>query len=83
MMNDTFVMSRIGGPNAPPNSLLRRLLPLPDDQLVTGLYLAILSRFPTQEELSATLAHLENDRTGEAQALVWTLYNRVDFLYNY
>ncbi len=83
LMNDNFVMSRIGGANAPPNSLLRRLLPLPDDQLVTGLYLAILSRFPTQSELSVSLANLQNNRNGEAAALVWTLYNRVDFLYNY
>lgn len=83
LMNDTFVMSRLGGPNAPPNSLLRRLLPLPDDQLVTGLYLAILSRFPTQDELAQALANLRNNRTGEAQALTWSLYNRVDFMFNY
>ena len=83
LMNDNFVMSRVNSSNA--NALLVRLLPLPDDQLVGTLYLNVLSRMPTADELAAALANLKppNNRTQEARDLYWSLHNKVDFIYNY
>jgi len=84
LMNDNFVVStRVMTTNA--NGLLVRLLPLPNDQLVNLLYLNVLSRMPTAAELAAALANLgpPNNRTQEAQNLYWSLYNKVDFIFNY
>jgi hypothetical protein len=82
LMNDNFVMSRL---NNTAGSLLARTLPLPNDQLVTTMYFTVLSRYPTQEELSTAVANLTPNatRTQEAQHLLWSLYNRVDFVFNY
>lgn len=81
LMNDNFVMSRVTSNNA--QNLLTRLLPLPDDQLVGMLYLNILSRLPSAEETATALANLRTNRTQEAQTLYWSLFNKVDFIFNY
>jgi hypothetical protein len=67
------------------NSLIRRALAIPDDQLVDTLYLTVLSRYPTSTEKTAALANLKppNNRTTEAQNLLWSLYNSVSFVFNY
>ena len=84
LMNDPFVMSRIAssGPGAS-NGLLARNLNLPDDQLVNTLFLTVLSRYPTDAEKSAALANLKSNRSQEAENLLWSLYNKVDFTFNY
>jgi hypothetical protein len=79
LMNDNFIMSRL----QTNNGLLRNVLPLPDDQLVTGLFLTVLSRPATSAEMSAALQNLKTNRTQEAQNLLWSLYNKVDFVFNY
>jgi hypothetical protein len=84
LMNDNFLMSRTqaAGPNA--NLLLKNNLNLPDQQLVNGLFLGVLSRYPTDQETAAALAALKNgDRTQSARNLLWSLYNKVDFVFNY
>ena len=83
LMNDTFVYSRVV--NTAATTLLGRSLPLPDDQLVNVLYLNVLSRYPTADELAAATANLRapNIRITEAQNLLWSLYNKVDFIFNY
>jgi hypothetical protein len=82
LMNDNFVMSRIRTA-APATSLLVQALKLPDDQMVNTLFLSVLSRYPTSTEMSAALANLKTNRTQEAQNLLWSLYNKVDFVFNY
>ena len=53
---------------------------------VTGLYLRILSRFPTEEELEIVKAYA---RSGEAKGpkalldLAWALINSAEFLYRH
>lgn len=83
LMNDNFVMARVRSNDA--NSLIRRVLAMPDDQLVDTLYLTILSRYPTSAEKNAALTNLKppNNRTTEAQNLHWSLYNSVSFVFNY
>ena len=79
LMNDNFVMNRL----SINSGLLQNVLPLPDDQLVNGLFLTVLSRPPTATEASAALQNLKTNRSQEAQNLLWSLYNKVDFVFNY
>jgi hypothetical protein len=62
---------------------------LGNQDLVNTLFLTILSRYPTSDEMSKAVASL-NGATGSSSArsqavqdLVWSLYNKVDFLFNY
>jgi len=81
LMNDNFVMSRI----QPTTGLLKTVVALSNDQLVNTLFWNILTRYPTATEMSDALANLQSasTRTQEAQNLIWSLYNKVDFVFNY
>ncbi len=88
LMNDNFVMSRIRSSGSGATaSLLARNLALTDDQLVTNVFLAILSRYPSTAERAQALANLaiatNGTRQQRAENLIWTLYNKVDFIFNY
>jgi hypothetical protein len=53
---------------------------------VTGLYLAILSRFPTEKELSALQKYAQSEETKGPKALTdlaWALINSAEFLYRH
>ncbi len=82
LMNDqTMVMNRVLSTTA--TSLIQQALKLPDDQLVDTLFLNVLSRPATASEKNTALGNLKNNRTQEAQTLLWSLYNKVDFVFNY
>ncbi|MCS7025600.1 MAG: DUF1549 and DUF1553 domain-containing protein [Bryobacteraceae bacterium] len=86
LMNDSFVMSRTRATGtAETGSLLRRALNHgANEQLITMLFLSVLNRPPTNEEMLTALANLNSgNRTQRAEDLLWALYNKVDFLYNY
>jgi hypothetical protein len=58
---------------------------MPDGKLIEELYLAALSRFPTDEETKvarSSLARAE-DRQKEAEDLLWALLNSKEFLFNH
>ena len=87
LMNDTFVQSRTlvsgGGGNV---SLLGRNLAITDDsKVVDNLYLAVLSRYPTAAERTIALKAMKatSSRLVNGQNLLWSLYNKVDFFFNY
>lgn len=84
MMNDPYVMTRVQS-NGAATSLLTKSLALSNDQLVANLFLAVLSRYPTDAEKATALANLGNSstRSAEAENLLWSLFNKVDFLFNY
>jgi hypothetical protein len=83
LMNDPFVMTRTKS-TGPAASLLAQNLNLPNDQLVNKLFLTVLSRFPTSAEMTAALAILgTGTRNQSAENLLWSLYNKVDFVFNY
>lgn len=83
LMNDPFVMTRTKS-TGPAASLLAQNLNLPNDQLVNQLFLTVLSRFPTSAEMTAALASLgTGTRNLSAENLLWSLYNKVDFVFNY
>jgi Protein of unknown function (DUF1549)/Protein of unknown function (DUF1553) len=83
LMNDPFVMSRVKS-NGPQASLLVQNLSLPNDQLAIKLFMAVLSRPPNATELSAAVSQLSTGtRAQSAENLLWALYNKVDFVFNY
>jgi hypothetical protein len=83
LMNDNYVMSRIKS-TGPSTSLLVQNLSLPNDQLVNKLYMTVLSRPPNSTELSAAVNMLSTGtRAQSAENLLWALYNKGDFVFNY
>ncbi|MCX6603359.1 MAG: DUF1549 domain-containing protein [Acidobacteria bacterium] len=86
LMNDPLVMSRIRGTGtgANANLLLVRNLSKSDAELTDTLFLTVLSRVPTDAERTAALAQLRTgNRTQAAEDLLWSLFNKVDFIFNY
>jgi hypothetical protein len=82
LMNNPLIVARIEQSGR--TGSLAGLLPQNDDTLVGRLYLTVLSRFATPEELAAGVAYLKGgDRRARAEDLMWTLYNKVDFVFNY
>jgi hypothetical protein len=84
LMSDSFIMNRTS-PTGPTGSLLFSNINQSNTQLVNTLFLSVLSRYPTPQELSTALNNLSatSTRTQEAQNLLWSLYNKVDFIFNY
>jgi len=81
LMNSSFVGTRIRNVSG---TLLNRLINLPNEQLVEQLYLHVLSRYPTAVERETGLRKLSSGvRANQAEDLVWGLYNKVDFIFNY
>jgi hypothetical protein len=57
-----------------------------DNALIDELYLAAVSRFPTEQERQLTKSHLANNpqsRRTAAEDILWALLNSKEFLYNH
>jgi hypothetical protein len=55
-------------------------------EIATGMYLGILSRFPTEEELQTVEAYAQTGGINQRQAavdLAWALINSAEFLYRH
>jgi hypothetical protein len=88
LMNDNFIQSRIHATGTGATAtFLAKLLPSADNDLINGLFLDILSRYPTDAERTAAQAQLlkggSAQRKVNAEDLLWTLFNKVDFVFNY
>jgi len=85
LMNDNFIMTRIdpGGANA--NQLLAQNLKKPNDQFINALYLGVLSRYPSDSEMNAAVKIVlgAGSQAAGGTNLLWALYNKVDFVFNY
>jgi hypothetical protein len=93
LMNDRFVHDRtraLGAGNTA--SLARRVLnkytnTVNNNLLVNELFLTVLSRPATEEELRIAQGSIEGTtgtvRQQRVEDLLWALYNKVDFIYNY
>jgi hypothetical protein len=85
LMNDNFIMTRIdpGGNNA--NQLLAQNLKKPNDQFINALYLGVLSRYPSDSEMNDALKIVlgAGSQAAGGTNLLWVLYNKVDFVFNY
>jgi hypothetical protein len=85
LMNDATVMvrTRMSGSGSSA-SLLTQALNGNDDQLIDTLFMAVLSRHPSDAERTAAIAALRSgNRADMASDLLWSLYNKVDFIFNY
>jgi hypothetical protein len=87
MMNDSFVLNRArisgGGANV---SLLGKSMAIADDsKFLDNVYLTILSRYPTDDERAIGLKAMKasSSRQVNGENLLWALYNKVDFFFNY
>jgi len=86
LMNDNFVMSRTRatGTGATSSLARRALTGTTDDQLISMLFINVLSRYPTDQEKTAAFAALRSgNRQQKTEDLLWSLYNKVDFFFNY
>ncbi len=83
LMNDSFVETRVK--QTAKGGIVARSFGLPDYQLVDTLYMSALSRHPTDDERAAAIARLSSsgNRTQAAEDLMWALFNKVDFVFNY
>ncbi len=85
-MNDASVMNKLNatGSGATASLLQNALAQTTNSGLINTLYLNILSRNPTAAEVTAATNLLNSGtRSQKAQELMWILYNKVDFLFNY
>ena len=82
LMNNNFVMSRTRATAA--GGLLSKHINKTDRELVENLYLTVLSRMPDESERATAGATLNSgNRQQAAENLLWSLYNKVDFFFNY
>ena len=82
LMNSALVVDRLSAGST--GGTMAVLLQQPDNVLVQGLYLAVLGRLPSTDELAVGVATLaDGDRVENAEDLMWSLYNKVDFIFNY
>jgi len=93
LMNDNFVQSRIHatGTGATASFLQQQITANSntgnDTALINSLFLNVLSRNPTPAELALATAELANGgytmHSKNAEDLLWTLFNKLDFVFNY
>jgi hypothetical protein len=94
LMNDNFIQSRIHATGTgTAASFLENLLTDSDTALVNTLFMDVLSRNPTSAEMALATGELETGTSGakataaqrktNAEDLLWTLFNKVDFVFNY
>jgi hypothetical protein len=83
-MNDTFVTSRLAVTGASASQMMQTALLKTDEDLVNYVFLNVLSRYPSDAEKQSAVGMLKSgNRTQQAQDLVWSLFNKVDFIFNY
>lgn len=76
LMNNPFVLDRV---KVSPERLQQT-----DAALIDDLFLSALSRRPSESERSAAVQILRTgDRAAQASHLLWSLFNKTDFIYNH
>lgn len=89
LMNSGFAINRLRATGTGSTASLIQQLILQestDDGLVNRMYMSVLSRPPSSEERAASLRYMQTgtgNRSARASSLLWALFNKVDFIYNY
>lgn len=90
LMNDATVLSRIKATGTGSTASLMQQLIIQsgsDTALVTNMYLSVLTRPPNDAEMAIGLTQLQSGtgatKADKASSLMWALYNKVDFIFNY
>ena len=81
-MADDSVMKKINAPNSRLSQLLNKRAA---DEIVEELFLATLSRFPTEEEKKLAQEHRPSrpDRNAVYADILWALINTREFILNH
>jgi hypothetical protein len=86
-MNATLIENKFALTGATPSPLLLDSAKLNNTDAVNKLFLTILSRYPSTDEMSTAMASLPTAtgtaRNSAIQDLAWSLFNKVDFVFNY
>jgi len=89
LMNSSFAINRLRATGTGSTASLVQqaiLQESTDDGLVLRLYMTVLSRPPSADEKTAAIRYMQTgtgNRTARASSLLWTIFNKVDFIYNY
>ena len=89
LMNDAFVQNRIHstGTGATATFLAKQLASYSDDVMISNLFMNVLSRLPSAAEKALAVAQLQvggvANHKANAEDLLWTLFNKVDFVFSY
>jgi len=86
LMNDSSVMGKLAvtGTGSAQSLLSLATATANNSAAINTLWINILSRYPTPAELTSANAFLSTGtRSQKMQELMWTLYNKVDFIFNY
>lgn len=83
LMNAPVVNDKISSPDGYAATLSKS--DLSPEQIITDLYLTALSRYPTEQELSATVlvySAPESSRRNATEDILWALINSAEFVLN-
>jgi hypothetical protein len=87
LMNASLIEGKLALTGATPSPLIVGCESLDNTAAVNRLFLTILSRYPSAAEMSTALGSLPAAngaaRNSAIQDLAWSLYNKVDFVFNY
>ena len=87
LMNNTFIESRIQATGTGATaSYVNKYIGLTNAQMVDQFFLDVLSRYPTAAEsqlATAQIGTVATTRAANAVDLLWTLFNKLDFIFNY
>jgi Protein of unknown function (DUF1549)/Protein of unknown function (DUF1553) len=87
LMNNVYVEQHVAYTGATASQLIVQNMNKTNTDLVNSLFLAILSRYPSSAEMSTATAAIPaaagTPRSQAIQDLAWSLYNKVDFVFNY
>ncbi|MCC7374371.1 MAG: DUF1553 domain-containing protein [Verrucomicrobiales bacterium] len=84
MMNSRRLQEKLAGSEGRVNTLAKG--DLPPDKIVTELYLATLSRYPSTDELQRATAPFAADpaaRRAAIEDVLWALLNSAEFVFNH
>ena len=82
LMNNWVVLNKLR--TDVPSGTLGTSLELADDALVANLYLSVLGRYPTEQETAFAVDYLgTGNRADRAANLMWVMFNKTDFYFNY
>jgi hypothetical protein len=85
-MNNNFVVQRSHATGTNASQLIAQNISKTNTDLINTLYLTILSRLPSSAEMQKASNYIPASgatRAASVQDLVWSLYNKVDFVFNY
>ncbi|HTB15446.1 MAG TPA: DUF1553 domain-containing protein [Bryobacteraceae bacterium] len=86
LMNDSQMMNKLvsSGTGATQSLLSNALAQTSNANAINTLWINILSRYPTAAEMASATTFLSTGtKSQKMQELMWTLYNKVDFMFNY